>query len=162
MRQAPANRPPTPDRPMTDMRHGTGYRGRGGGHDIGSLDPCVGHCRSDRDSAVVIHLDRLQALHPADVDEMREMGQPQGEHRKKALPTGKHLAVPAVRCEQCDRLVDRVRSVVVKRRHLHCGSPSDRPGFYALYDGRSFVFTDTAKATSTKTRPASPSWHPRN
>ena len=113
---------------MTNMQHGAGYRGRGGGHDIGPLDPCVCHCRSDRDRAVAIHLDRLQALHPADVDEMPEMGQPKGEHRKKALPTGKHLAVAAVRFEQCDRLVDRVRSVVVEWRHLHCASPSDRPG----------------------------------
>ena len=42
---------------MTDVRNGAGYRGRSGGHDIGPLDPCVCHCRSDRDSAVVIHLD---------------------------------------------------------------------------------------------------------
>ena len=124
---------------MTDVRHGADYRGRGGGHDIGPLDACVRHCRSDRDSAVVIHPDRLQALHPADVDEMPETGQPEGEHRKKALPTGKHLAVPAIRFEQCDRLVDRVRSVIVEWRHLHWRSPFGGPGLYALYDGRSFV-----------------------
>jgi hypothetical protein len=99
---------------MTDVRHSAGDHGRGGGHDIRPLDPRVCHCRPDRDRAVIIHLDRLQALHPADVDEMPEMGHPEGEQRQKALPTGKHLGVLAVRCEQCDRLVDRVWSVVVE------------------------------------------------
>ena len=96
----------------------------------------AGRWKVKQGEGTAVYYDRA---HPYNVDEMSEVGESEGEHRQKALPTGEHLAVVTELFEQCDGLIDRVRSVVVEWRHLHCGSPSDRPGLYAWCDGSSFV-----------------------
>ena len=62
---------------------------------------------------------RAQLLHPAQVDEVLEDRQAQGEHRHEALAAGEDLGGVAELGEQRDGLVEGRRSVVVERCRLH-------------------------------------------
>ena len=77
-----------------------------------------GRAGADPQGAVA-SLDRAQLLHPAQVDEVVEDGQAQGEHRHEALAAGDDLGGVAELGQQRDGLVDGGGRVVVERRRLH-------------------------------------------
>src|SRR6476646_9000092 len=68
--------------------------------------------RSDRDPvAALAHV--AQVVEPANVDEQRRTREPQAHRGDERVPSREELRV-AVPAEQCDRLVDRPRALVLE------------------------------------------------
>jgi len=64
---------------------------------------------------------------PADVDQVRGCRQPQLHHGDQALPARQDLGLVAVLGEELQRLLERVRSVVLEPRRQHREPPRSEP-----------------------------------
>ena len=113
-----AQRAAVADLEVADVGGDAGQQGHRARH-VGVLaDHRVGGGGLDPDG-VAAHVDALEFVDLGDVDEVLEMGQPQGQQRGQALPAGQDLAVLAVVRERFGGFVDGVGPVVGERRGLH-------------------------------------------
>ncbi len=78
-------------------------------------------------SAAVRLLDRVEARNAVHVDDDRGLDDAGLQQRDEALAAGEHPRVVAAR-EQRERLVERLRSVVVERRGLHAAARTSSRG----------------------------------
>ena len=102
---------PDERRRLGEQRHGT--------HDLGvGADRRLGGAGADPDRAVRT-LDTAEGIDPADVDEVLEDRQPEGEHRDEALAPGEHLGFVAELGQQGHGFLGQLRRVVLERRRLH-------------------------------------------
>ena len=88
-------------------------------------DVVVARERADRDPvAVLAHV--AEVGQAADVDEQRRLREAELHQRQERVAAGEQLRVVA-RPEQLDRVVDRLRDLVVEPRGDHDRASSDRP-----------------------------------
>jgi hypothetical protein len=112
---------------VPDERRGPGQQRHGLGHLGGRPDRGLRGAGADPDRPVA-PLDAPDVRHPAEVDEVVEDREPQGEHRHQALPAGQDLRAVPVLGQQGHGLLDARRRVVVERRGLHAERPYSPPG----------------------------------
>ena len=89
-----ADRSPVADLEVPDHRNGLGEQRDGGGLGGAFDDPLRRH-RLDREAAV-LPLDAAELADAVQVDDVREAGETQREHRHEALPAGQRFRVVAV------------------------------------------------------------------
>jgi hypothetical protein len=119
-RHAASDGAASPDRPMTDMRHGEGD-GTGmaeherRGFDVGMPGEGADHeaFGSDRD--------RVQSGQAIDVDERGGRGQSHIQRGDEALPARENAPIGSVALEQDQGLLERGGAVIGKRSRFHAG-----------------------------------------
>jgi hypothetical protein len=118
MGDRPADGPPAADLEVPDQRRHPGQQRHRRRHLDAGLDGGLGRAGADPHVPVAA----LDAPHPgdaADVDQVVEHGQPQGQHGDQALAAGEDLGAVAELGEQLRGLGGRRGGVIGERRGLH-------------------------------------------
>ena len=114
MRDRPADSAAVADLEVADPRRGLGEQ-RHGRSDLGTRFDVGIHGACTDDNRAVVATNTPEVLDPRDVDEVREGGEPEGQHRDQALASGEHFRVIAKVRKEPDRLVGSCGGVVLER-----------------------------------------------
>ena len=135
MGEAPSEGAAVSNRHVADLRSRLGKQRTGTRDRRCALDVAVADERSDREPGVAL-FQLVEAADPVQVDENPGLGQPEVEERAQALAAGERPRVAAEACEQPERLLDALRSVVVERVRLQPIVP--RSSTESSWNGRTF------------------------
>ncbi len=87
-------------------------------HEIRVLHLALSHHRTDRQAAVAFS-DVAQIVDAADIDQATRLREPEVHERHQALAAGQHFGFAIVAAQEIDGLLERVGTVIVKRRWFH-------------------------------------------
>src|ERR1700722_3436764 len=117
MREAAADGPSIARLPMADMPERLGKQWEFFLDDRCVLRRMLPHHRADA-QCVAVHLDRIQARHRIEIDQVGGTGETKIEQRHQRLPARQHAGVVQFR-QQDEKLRARTRGMIAKRSRLH-------------------------------------------
>ncbi len=102
---------------LADERGGLGHQGDPDAHDLARLDLRIGSHGPDGHHPVPA-IDTPEPVHPAQIDQMPEAGEPKSQQRYEALAASQHLGI-VKGGQQLGGLVDGLGRVVVEWCRFH-------------------------------------------